>query len=357
MKLFMMPQTVPNRPTNGAVAPIVASKPIPCRAARASVRTSSENVEATRSLMLFSLQSSADARISCIAAATMAESTLRVRPIIICASASVPAAAIFPSERRSPHRASRVAVARARKIVQVTSDANTRLIITAFTSGSAARNIVHGESSCSAMGAGFAGDFASPAAADGAGATGDCSAVGTLGASSPCGAAIRRPRRFLALLRTRGETQRKQRDDRDGDDFHLLVLRETPARKARTACANRPNVALVVLSKSNLRFSQGSLNAAGSSAFARWRDVRHDVLLYPPSHLRMRERRGEHHLRLGSFLFSRESERAATCGRNGPVPWSFSVACGHHRVAARAPQLSSFDDQLGRSTTSGRTPE
>src|SRR5262249_4440535 len=30
MKLFMMPQTVPNRPTNGEVAPMVASKPIPC---------------------------------------------------------------------------------------------------------------------------------------------------------------------------------------------------------------------------------------------------------------------------------------------------------------------------------------
>ena len=29
MKLFMMPQTVPNRPTNGAVAPMVASTPVP----------------------------------------------------------------------------------------------------------------------------------------------------------------------------------------------------------------------------------------------------------------------------------------------------------------------------------------
>src|SRR3954447_10698615 len=32
MKLFMMPQTVPNRPTNGAVAPIVASVPGPASA-------------------------------------------------------------------------------------------------------------------------------------------------------------------------------------------------------------------------------------------------------------------------------------------------------------------------------------
>ena len=29
MKLFMMPQTVPNRPTKGAVAPMVASTPVP----------------------------------------------------------------------------------------------------------------------------------------------------------------------------------------------------------------------------------------------------------------------------------------------------------------------------------------
>src|SRR3954468_8284424 len=29
MKLFMMPQTVPNSPTNGAIAPIVASTPVP----------------------------------------------------------------------------------------------------------------------------------------------------------------------------------------------------------------------------------------------------------------------------------------------------------------------------------------
>jgi hypothetical protein len=31
MKLFMMPHTVPNNPTNGAVAPMVASNPVPRR--------------------------------------------------------------------------------------------------------------------------------------------------------------------------------------------------------------------------------------------------------------------------------------------------------------------------------------
>ena len=50
MKAFMMPHTVPNRPTNGAVAPMVASMPVP-RAIRrdiaASIRSSRS---ATRSL-------------------------------------------------------------------------------------------------------------------------------------------------------------------------------------------------------------------------------------------------------------------------------------------------------------------
>ena len=43
MNEFMMPQTVPNRPTNGAVAPMVASTPVPraiCRDIAASTRSS-----------------------------------------------------------------------------------------------------------------------------------------------------------------------------------------------------------------------------------------------------------------------------------------------------------------------------
>ena len=55
MKLFMMPQTVPNRPTNGAVAPIVAMMAMPGRTERASTRTISEKRDAERSLMPASL--------------------------------------------------------------------------------------------------------------------------------------------------------------------------------------------------------------------------------------------------------------------------------------------------------------
>jgi hypothetical protein len=108
------------------------------------------------------IPSSAEARISCAATPIMAGSISRVRPIIICASASVAAAAIFASERRRPHRASLIAAACANKIVQVTMEANTRLSITALTSGSAERNIDQGESSCRAIAVGLASDFASP---------------------------------------------------------------------------------------------------------------------------------------------------------------------------------------------------
>ena len=38
MKLFMMPHTVPNRPTNGAVEPMVASRPVPLFMSRAAAR-------------------------------------------------------------------------------------------------------------------------------------------------------------------------------------------------------------------------------------------------------------------------------------------------------------------------------
>ncbi len=77
----------------------------------------------------------------------MADNTFLVRPIIICASASVFAAETLASKRPSRHRASLIAIDRARKIVQVTRDANARLTITALTKGSAATNIVQGESS------------------------------------------------------------------------------------------------------------------------------------------------------------------------------------------------------------------
>ena len=70
MKLFMMPQTVPNSPTKGDVAPMVASRPMPSRIRRASARTISAKLEAARSLMPASLEMPADSRASRIAAAS-----------------------------------------------------------------------------------------------------------------------------------------------------------------------------------------------------------------------------------------------------------------------------------------------
>ena len=68
MKLFMMPQTVPNSPTNGAVAPMVARMPVPriiCRPAAASMRSSRE---AMRSFTPSGDIASADSRNSASAA-------------------------------------------------------------------------------------------------------------------------------------------------------------------------------------------------------------------------------------------------------------------------------------------------
>ena len=50
MKLFMMPHTVPNRPTNGAVAPIVARTPVPRAIARPAPASSRSSRETVRSL-------------------------------------------------------------------------------------------------------------------------------------------------------------------------------------------------------------------------------------------------------------------------------------------------------------------
>ena len=51
MKLFMMPHTVPNSPTNGAIAPMVARMPVPRMMARPPFASMRSSREATRSLM------------------------------------------------------------------------------------------------------------------------------------------------------------------------------------------------------------------------------------------------------------------------------------------------------------------
>src|ERR1700744_4818430 len=147
IKLFMMPHTVPNNPTNGDVAPMVASNPMPNRIRRASARTISAKLDAARSLMPASLEIPADNRASRIAAASNDDSTLPLAPSANCASASDLASLILASAARSLLWTSDSSIILATKIVHVTSDAKARPIITALTRMSADRNIDHGDNS------------------------------------------------------------------------------------------------------------------------------------------------------------------------------------------------------------------
>ena len=151
MKEFMMPQTVPNRPTKGAVEPIVASRPVPRaieRPARASIR---ESAMATRSLMP-SWPRSAERRVSASAAASNWPTAPRSLPFL---PAAAPAAALrlsAASIRRSARPAERLAaassIALASQIVQVTREAKASPSITPFTTISAAMNMPQGDRSC-----------------------------------------------------------------------------------------------------------------------------------------------------------------------------------------------------------------
>ena len=147
IKLFMMPHTVPNSPTKGEVAPIVASSPMPSRIRRASARTISAKLDAARSLMPASLEMPADSRASRIAADSSDDKAVLLAPRTNCASASDLASATFVSAARSLRCANESSIIFAMKIVHVTRDAKARPTITAFTSMSADRNIDQGDSS------------------------------------------------------------------------------------------------------------------------------------------------------------------------------------------------------------------
>src|ERR1700733_2988163 len=192
IKLFMMPQTVPNSPTNGDVAPMVASSPMPSRIRRASARTISPKLEAARSLMPPSLEIPADSRASRIAAASNADNTLSFAPSANCASASDLASPVLPRAARSLRCTTDSSIIFAMKMVHVTSEAKARPIITALTRTSAARNIDHGDKSWSAAAVDF-NDLAPPSAAAavgsadaGAGADGAAGAGAVTGDATGC---------------------------------------------------------------------------------------------------------------------------------------------------------------------------
>src|SRR5450432_1284128 len=147
IKLFMMPQTVPNSPTKGAVAPMVARKLMPIRIRRASARTISAKLEAARSLMPLSLEMPADSRASRIAALSSDDSTLFLSPSANWASDSDRDGAIFFSTPRILPCAIESSIIFAMKIVQVISEAKARPTMTDLTTMSADRNIDQGENS------------------------------------------------------------------------------------------------------------------------------------------------------------------------------------------------------------------
>src|SRR4029077_13569803 len=103
-----------------------------------------------RSLMPLSEEIPADSRASRIAADRSVDSRLPFAPNASCASASDPASPIFASAPRSLRRATDNSIILAMKIVQVTSEAKARPIITALTMKFADKNIDHGDNSWSA---------------------------------------------------------------------------------------------------------------------------------------------------------------------------------------------------------------
>src|SRR6267378_856423 len=167
IKLFMMPHTVPNSPTNGEVAPMVASSPMPSLIRRASARTISAKLDAARSLMPLSLEIPAD-------------NPLPLAPSANCASASDRASLILASAARSLRCMKESSIILAIKMVHVTSEAKARPIITALTRISADRNIDQGDNSRSVTDVDFSG---LPASA-GAAVASEAAAAGTDGAAS-----------------------------------------------------------------------------------------------------------------------------------------------------------------------------
>src|ERR1700754_1204151 len=190
IKLFMMPQTVPNRPTNGDVAPMVASSPMPILIRRPSARTISPKLDAARSLMPSSLEIPADRRASPIAAFSSADSTLSLDPSANCASDSDRASPILRSAPRSLVCTTDNSIIFAKKTVHVTSEANASPIMTALTTISADMNIDHGDNSCSAATvdlnalALLPSDVVDASMAAGAGA--GCAAAAGAGAGTAC---------------------------------------------------------------------------------------------------------------------------------------------------------------------------
>ncbi|MNM60396.1 hypothetical protein D3C81_716750 [compost metagenome] len=147
MKLFMMPHTVPNRPTNGAVEPMVASTPVPLLMLRPQAATRRSRRKATRSLMPSFSRALADKCISSRASCT--SRLAKVPGLVAEALASLSVAAFFRwtisvrRRRLAPISSKPLAI----QMVQVMIEAMARPIITIFTMMSAFWYMPHGDRS------------------------------------------------------------------------------------------------------------------------------------------------------------------------------------------------------------------
>src|SRR4029077_9202821 len=144
MNAFMMPHTVPNRPTNGAVAPMVARMPAPrvtCRVIAVSTRSSRKATLSLKPSSMMPPDSSASRAVEVISCATAS----RASPQALSASARLSPASSILIRRSARRLADRSSMVLASQTVQVTSEAKASPTITAFTTMSALRNMPHGE--------------------------------------------------------------------------------------------------------------------------------------------------------------------------------------------------------------------
>src|SRR6186713_3236762 len=124
MNEFMMPQTVPNRPTNGAVAPMVASTPVPraiCRDIAASTRSSRSATRSLRPSSKWPPESAASRAAAWMICAT-ASWPLRVSCSALASTVSVSSR---PRRRLAVAVLQRTSMVLASQIVHVTSAVST----------------------------------------------------------------------------------------------------------------------------------------------------------------------------------------------------------------------------------------
>src|SRR5262245_53387886 len=205
MKEFMMPHTVPNRPTKGAVAPMVASTPVPraiCCDIAASTRSSRSAMRSFNPSSMMPRE-----RLASRAADWMIWATASEAPWLACStSPSVVSLSSIPSRRFASDAWRRSSMVLASHTVQVTSEAKARPIMTAFTTMSAPRNMPQGDR--------LRGNSALSAAAS--------AAPGNSAAAPPIAPAI--PRIFCRMIAPRPRRSLRRRRDAVGERLEARKL-------------------------------------------------------------------------------------------------------------------------------------